>query len=176
MKKDNFSPEDQELYLKLAITTQVIHPLCTVGIVPMIVLFYLNWKIVREARRMATRGLDLSLYRIMTRLVLIFIILNMPRVVFLLYEILNLPDIIECHRRSCTYTLPDIRWLADRVARYLVLLNSSANFIIYCFAGPGFQVEYYCFKIYQNVFPENGFLENSKIVKGSMKTHFYHNS
>ena len=142
LREDNFGPENQELFLKIAISTQVIHPLCTICIIPIIILCYLNWRILMGAKRMNARGLDPSLYKIMTILVLVFIVLNIPKVALLLYEVSTLPNILECHKNFCLYHIPDIRWLADRIIRYLVLLNSSLNFVIYCFAGPSFQVNY----------------------------------
>ena len=111
------------------------------------------------------------------------------QIVLTLLEVSTIPDIVQCHRRHCGYTVGQGRWLADSVIRidaiacvlyphcnlmecancvscvsasylldilpvmllvdicniswltfrYLVLLNSSVNFLIYCFVGSNFR-------------------------------------
>ena len=74
-----------------------------------------------------------------------------------LFEVSTIHDIVECHQRRCGYRISGSRWFADSVIRYyqglleftkkisnilryLVLLNSSINFIIYCFVGSKFRI------------------------------------
>ena len=141
LSEDKFDPEYQEMYFKVAISSQIIHPLCTTCIIPIIVLCLLNWQIIRGTKRLHSGSLDSSLHKTMTALVVVFIILNIPKAVLLFLEVSTIPNILECHRRKCAYEISELRWLADRIIRFVVLLNSSLNFIIYCFSGPSFQVK-----------------------------------
>ena len=69
----------------------------------------------------------------------VFIILSLPKMSLALYEVSTIPNILECYRRTCKYFISSGRWVADIITRYLVLFNSSVNFIIYCFAGTNFR-------------------------------------
>ena len=75
----------------------------------------------------------------MMAIVIVFIILNIPRMILALYEVSTIPDIIDCYKNNCYYYLSSNRWMMDIVVRYLVMLNSSINFIIYCFVGSKFR-------------------------------------
>ena len=72
-------------------------------------------------------------------IVTVFIILIIPKMVLALYEVSTIPDILECYESSCYYYLSPKRWAMDIIIRYLVMLNSSINFIIYCFVGSNFR-------------------------------------
>ena len=77
--------------------------------------------------------------RIMMTIVAVFIVLSIPKVILALFEVSTIPNILECHERKCRYYVSSERWVADSVIRYLVMLNSSINFIIYCFLGSKFR-------------------------------------
>ena len=94
--------------------------------------------------------------KICSMIVLVFIICNMPRLVLGLFEVTRfdtnnkiisftnypyyrIPDIIKCFHMKIFYFAPLEQWLCDFVARYLVILNSSINFIIYCLVGSEFR-------------------------------------
>ena len=72
-------------------------------------------------------------------IVTVFIILIIPKMVLALYEVSTISDIVECYESSCYYYLSPKRWAMDIIIRYLVMLNSSINFIIYCFVGSNFR-------------------------------------
>ena len=47
--------------------------------------------------------------------------------------------VVHCVLSSPSYMVPEWQFVMDHAARYLVLLNSSINFIIYCLAGNQFR-------------------------------------
>ena len=47
--------------------------------------------------------------------------------------------VVHCVLSSPSYAVPEWQFVTDLAARYLVLLNSSINFIIYCLAGNQFR-------------------------------------
>ena len=75
----------------------------------------------------------------MMTVVAVFILLSIPKVSLALYEVSTIPNILDCHQRKCRYHISPGRWVADSIIRYLVMLNSSINFIIYCFVGSNFR-------------------------------------
>ena len=94
--------------------------------------------------------------KICSMIVLVFIICNMPRLVLGLFEVTRfatnnkiisftnylchrIPTILKCFHMKILYFTPLEQWLCDFIARYLVILNSSVNFIIYCLVGSEFR-------------------------------------
>ena len=138
---DSMSPAIKNTYIKVAITYQVIHPLTTTCIIPILVLSILNTKILLRANRIQSSRMknEKRLVKVMVMVVGVFIILSVPKMSLALYEVSTIPNILECYRRTCKYYVSSGRWVADIITRYLVLLNSSVNFIIYCFAGATFR-------------------------------------
>lgn len=55
------------------------------------------------------------------------------------WQVSTIPDILDCFRNGCMYYVSSTRWIADHIIRYLVMLNSSVNFVIYCFVGSNFR-------------------------------------
>ena len=101
---------------------------------------------------------DLHLTKIVFTIVLVFLVLNFPRLVLGVYEISrylsailkNAPFvhlhnfrynlIVDCFNSPTgMYFGPEWQHLVDMIARYLAVLNSSINFIIYCVAGKQFR-------------------------------------
>ena len=138
---ENISPEHQNMFIKVAIISQVIHPLTTTCIIPITILLYLNHSIYTSARRMnvTPRRRDISLENILVNIVAVFIILSLPKMMIALLEVSTIPSILDCYDRQCGYFITSKRWIADIIVRYLVMLNSSTNFLIYCFVGSNFR-------------------------------------
>ena len=130
-----------EAYIKFGIIYQVFHPLSTTCLIPIFVLCILNYRIFIGSKRTISHSsnTDTSLAKIMMTVVAVFILLSIPKVFLALYEVSTIPTILDCHQRKCRYHISPGRWVADSIIRYLVMLNSSINFIIYCFVGSNFR-------------------------------------
>ena len=133
----------QKTLIKAGIIYQVVHPFTTTCILPIIIFIIFNYHIVNASKRRMSpsskMALEINLAKIMMKIVIIFIILNIPRVSLSIYEVSTIPNILECYERHCRYHISSYRWLLDKIIRYLVILNSSSNFAIYCFAGSKFR-------------------------------------
>ena len=98
---------------------------------------------MRESRKFfhprSERTREFQLARMMMVLVLIFLILNCPRLVLGLIEVTQLYSVELCYHHHLDYHIKKETYLLDFAARFLVILNSSINFIIYCLAGSQFR-------------------------------------
>ena len=136
----NFARENRHIFIKFGIISQVFHPLASTCIIPVFILSILNYRILAGSKRMSANSQnDISMAKIMMTIVAVFITLSIPRMVLALYEVTTIPNILECYRRSCYYYITSKRWVVDSIIRYLVMLNSSTNFLIYCFVGSNFR-------------------------------------
>ena len=133
----------EEMSIKAGIFYQVFHPVLTTCLAPIVILIVLNYKIVRVSRqRLSTYNkitAEIRMAKIMMIIVILFILLNLPKMSLSMFEIFTIPNILECYERQCPYHISKKRWLMDSLARYMVMLNSSINFIIYCFVGSSFR-------------------------------------
>ena len=91
------------MLLSLSILYQMIHPLSTLCLIPIIVLAILNYKIVKGSKRILMSRLkpELSLYKVMMMVVMVFILTSIPRTSLTLYEVTTLPKIITCQENNC---------------------------------------------------------------------------
>jgi len=133
-------------YLKFLLFFQAFHPLTTTGLAPLVLLLILNFKIYRRIslsnkyfRAGSSRTKEYHLAKTMMVLVIVFIVLNMPRLVLGLNEVLHMPALEKCFKQDYHYHQGKITYIVDSWARFLVILNSSVNFIIYCLVGSDFQ-------------------------------------
>ena len=135
--------DHKKTYIMAGIIYQIFHPLLTTCVIPIIVLCILNHKIIKISKQRLSSftrmAFEVNLAKIMITIVIIFIIFNIPRMLLFLYEVCTIPNIIECYERKCPYYISSKRWLLDSIIRFLVMLNSSINFIIYCFMGSTFR-------------------------------------
>ena len=130
-------------YIKAGIIYQIFHPLLTTCILPIFILSILNYKVIKISKQRLSSftrmAFEVKMAKIMMTIVILFIILNTPRISLSLYEVSTIPHVLECYERQCQYNISSKRWLLDSIIRYLVMLNSSINFIIYCFMGSNFR-------------------------------------
>ena len=139
---NSIPPEHHTMYIKLFIIMQVFHPLITTCIIPIIILIILNYKIYTGSRRLLcsrSNSRDISMARVMMTIVTVFVILSIPKTVLALYEVSTIPSILDCFSRQCGYFISSNRWIIDILVRYMVMLNSSTNFLIYCCVGTDFR-------------------------------------
>ena len=85
------------------------------------------------------RTREFQLAKMMMVLVLVFLILNCPRLVLGLIEVTQLSSVELCYENDLDYHIKKETYLLDFAARFLVIVNSSINFIIYCLAGSQFR-------------------------------------
>jgi len=134
------------IYLKFLLFFQAFHPLTTTGLAPLVILSLLNFKIYRQIsmsnkffRTGSSRTKEFRLAKTMMALVVVFILLNMPRLVLGLIEVLHMPTVEKCFEEDHDFHLGKTTYIVDFVARFLVILNSSVNFMIYCLVGSEFR-------------------------------------
>ena len=85
------------------------------------------------------RSREFQLARMMMVLVMVFLFLNSPRLVLSLVEVTQLSTVEKCYKLGLDFHIYKTTYLLDFTARFLVILNSSINFIIYCMAGSQFR-------------------------------------
>ena len=98
-------PEFKQISIKAGIIYQVFHPLTTTSIIPIGVTSILNYKIVKASRqRLSTSNKinsEIKMAKTMMTVVMIFIILNFPKISLSLYEVSTIPNILECFESQC---------------------------------------------------------------------------
>ena len=104
------------------------------------------------------RTKDFILARTMMALVFVFLILNTPRLILGLIEVVEtshfspcngnlyrqvtqLPRVEACYEAGLEYYMKKETYILDLLARFLVIINSSVNFVIYCLVGSQFRSE-----------------------------------
>ena len=106
------------------------------------------------------RTKEFMLAKTMMVLVLVFLILNTPRLllglievnetsVFLLlfltsyfsFQVTQLTRIEMCYEAGLDYYQEKLTYILDFLARFLVVINCSINFVIYCLVGSQFRTE-----------------------------------
>ena len=85
------------------------------------------------------RSREFQLAKTMMVLVLVFLILNSPRLVLGLIEVTQLSAVELCYEHNLDYHISKETYLLDFLARFLVIVNSSTNFLIYCLTGSQFR-------------------------------------
>ena len=117
---------------------------------------------MKEAKRFyrpgSTRTKEFMLARTMMVLVLVFLILNTPRLIlglvevnflilfilttsFLPLKVTQLPRIETCYEAGLDYYQEKQTYIFDFLARLFVVINCSINFLIYCLVGSQFRTE-----------------------------------
>lgn len=91
--------------------------------------------------------MDVQLARVVGLVVVVFLLLNMPRVYIGMFEFSRIFKIMFCYKHEDEdgpkYMSPQWQLLMDLVARYLAVLNSSVNFCLYCMMNRQFRTELY---------------------------------
>ena len=85
------------------------------------------------------RSREFQLAKTMMVLVLVFLILNSPRLILGLIEVTQLSAVELCYEHNLDYHISKETYILDFLARFLVIVNSSTNFLIYCLTGSQFR-------------------------------------
>jgi hypothetical protein len=85
------------------------------------------------------RQQQFQMARTMLILVTVFLILNTPRLILGIVEVTQLSTVEQCYQQGLPYNIFKHTYLLDFVARFLVILNSSINFLIYILVGSEFR-------------------------------------
>ena len=86
---------------------------------------------------------EFLLAKTMMVLVLVFLILNTPRLILGVIEVTQLKTVEQCYEHGLDYQVSKQTYILDFLARFLVILNSSINFLIYCLVGSEFRSKLY---------------------------------
>ena len=79
------------------------------------------------------------LAKTMMVMVLVFLLTNFTRVLLGIQELLEYSDADWCYLHDYDYHHSMLIYIMDFTARFLVILNSSINFLIYCMVGSKFR-------------------------------------
>ena len=77
----------------------------------------------------------------MMAVVLLFLVFNIPRLILGIMEVVQIGTVELCYENGFEYDVGKEVYIVDIFARFLVILNSSVNFIIYCLVGSEFREE-----------------------------------
>ena len=126
------------------------------GIIPVIILVYLNTRIIvalisatkvqrfNSARRQRK---EINLTIILLFIVFIFFFCHAARIVLDVYEFVNLEKVLACRklkmcqRQPFTYLPNNVFFFLPVISHMMQILNSSTNFIVYCLVGQNFRRE-----------------------------------
>ena len=87
------------------------------------------------------RTKEFLLAKTMMVLVLVFLTLNTPRIILGVIEVAQLREVEQCYENGLDYHVSKQTYILDFLARFLVILNSSVNFLIYCLVGSEFRAK-----------------------------------
>lgn len=136
------------LYVKINLYLRAIHPLTTTGLAPVAILIVLNVRICRgiqilHQRRTSRNRKELNMAYIAIVIVSLFVISNMPRILAGAQEVTNTHLIIHCIENKTQYIPSMDFYKLDFVARLLMVINSSINFLVYCAVSTPFKRAFY---------------------------------
>ena len=98
-----------------------------------------------EAQRSFQQGnkrtKEFILAKTMMVMVLVFLTLNIPRLILGVVEVTELSAVENCYELGHDYFMLKRTYIFDFLARLLVILNSSVNFLIYCLVGSEFRAK-----------------------------------
>ena len=89
------------------------------------------------------RTKEFLLAKTMMVMVLVFLLLNTPRLVLCVVEVAQLRIVEKCYEDGHDYYMSKQTYILDFLARFLVILNSSVNFVIHCLVGSEFRANLY---------------------------------
>jgi len=121
--------------------------------IPFIALSTINLRIISELNKLKSKPFgsqrklwkEVNMYFVLLSIVIIFICCNTPRTIIDIYEFYHLEDIVTCNelykRYEANHTFLPKRWIEclTHISHCSQILNSSLNFLVYCFVGHNFR-------------------------------------
>ena len=114
------------------------------------------------------RSREFQLAKMMMVLVLVFLILNTPRLLLGLLEVTQLSKVEHCYQHDQDFHIRKETFLLDFIARFLVIINSSINFLSYCLAGSEFRKQLQSFFVGKMTSTNTGNEEVSVMTNGTL--------
>ena len=114
------------------------------------------------------RSREFQLAKMMMVLVLVFLILNTPRLLLGLLEVTQLSKVEHCYQHDRDFHIRKETFLLDFIARFLVIINSSINFLSYCLAGSEFRKQLQSFFMGKMTSTNTGNEEVSVMTNGTL--------
>lgn len=86
---------------------------------------------------------EVNMTKIAILIVVTFVLLNMLRLILGFFEMSQMFTIIKCVSGNVKPMQSLAHYKADEIARFLMVLNCSVNFLIYCCFSKSFQASHY---------------------------------
>jgi len=140
-------------YIKFYIT---YFRLFSTAIIPLIALVTINCRILCELKKLKSKTFgsqrklwkELNMFLVLLCIVVIFICCNTPRVIVDIWEFSHVESIVHCnellHQGETLHPFLPTKWIIclTHISHFTGILNSSLNFLIYCFVGHNFRKEF----------------------------------
>ena len=140
-------------YIKFYIT---YFRLFSTAIIPLIALVTINSRILCELKKIKSKTFgsqrkmwrELNMFLVLLCIVVTFICCNTPRVIVDIWEFSHVESIVHCnellHQGEMSHPFLPTKWIMclTHVSHFTGILNSSLNFLIYCFVGHNFRKEF----------------------------------
>jgi len=140
-------------YIKFYIT---YFRLFSTAIIPLIALVTINSRILCELKKLKSKTFgsqrklwkELNMFLVLLCIVVTFICCNTPRVIADIWEFSHVESIVHCnellHQGETPHPFLPTKWIIclTHISHFTGILNSSLNFLIYCFVGHNFRKEF----------------------------------
>jgi len=140
-------------YIKFYIT---YFRLFSTAIIPLIALVTINSRILCELKKLKSKTFgsqrklwkELNMFLVLLCIVVTFICCNTPRVIVDIWEFSHVESIVHCneefHQDASPHPFLPTKWIIclTHISHFTGILNSSLNFLIYCFVGHNFRKEF----------------------------------
>jgi len=140
-------------YIKFYIT---YFRLFSTAIIPLIALVTINSRIICDLKKLKSKTFgsqrklwkELNMFLVLLCIVVTFICCNTPRVIVDIWEFSHVESIVHCNdlllAGEIEHPFLPTKWIIclTHISHFTGILNSSLNFLIYCFVGHNFRKEF----------------------------------
>jgi len=141
-------------YIKFYIT---YFRLFSTAIIPLIALVTINFRIICDLKKLKSKTFgsqrklwkELNMFLVLLCIVVTFICCNTPRVIVDIWEFSHVESIVHCNELlkagEIQHPFLPTKWIIclTHISHFTGILNSSLNFLIYCFVGHNFRKEFF---------------------------------